>query len=92
MTDVTGFGFLGHLREMLTPDAGKAALGARITASRVPLLPQVREFAAMGEALIPGGSVQNLKAVEASVHFAAEVPRIEICVVSLLLAVFAFFV
>jgi len=75
VTDVTGFGFLGHLREMLTPDAGeKATVGARVVASKVPMLPQVMELCGMGDALVPGGTVQNLKNIEATVHFAAEVP------------------
>merc|ERR1711957_544873 len=74
VTDATGFGFLGHLREMLTPDAGATAtVGARIWATKVPLLPQAMELSSMGEAVIPGGTVQNLKHVEAAVDFAADV-------------------
>lgn len=39
MTDVTGFGLLGHLQEMLRPD-----LAALVDASQVPVLPQVAEL------------------------------------------------
>ncbi len=44
MTDVTGFGLLGHLLEMCRG----SRLGARIDMSRVPLLPRVLERAAAG--------------------------------------------
>lgn len=43
MTDVTGFGLLGHLQEMLRPD-----LAAWIHAAHVPLLPQVAELSRTG--------------------------------------------
>ncbi len=55
MTDVTGFGLLGHLREML---AGR--LGARIDAASVPLLPNVLALAARD--VMPGGTRKNLAA------------------------------
>eukprot|EP00927_Polykrikos_kofoidii_P072231 TRINITY_DN68371_c0_g1_i1.p1 TRINITY_DN68371_c0_g1~~TRINITY_DN68371_c0_g1_i1.p1 ORF type:complete len:847 (-),score=148.59 TRINITY_DN68371_c0_g1_i1:149-2350(-) len=74
VTDVTGFGFLGHLREMLTVDAGEdptSGIAVVVWASAVPVLPQVDELSSLGEAFMPGGSVQNLKMVEAkSVTFA----------------------
>jgi selenide, water dikinase len=50
-TDVTGFGLLGHLREML------AGVGARIRLSAVPVLPAARELAAAGS--VPGGTRRN---------------------------------
>lgn len=55
MTDVTGFGLLGHLQEML---GGR--LGARIDASAVPLLPHALALAARD--VVPGGSRKNLAA------------------------------
>lgn len=54
MTDVTGFGLLGHLREML------AGLGARIDAASVPLLPNALALAARD--VVPGGTRKNLAA------------------------------
>lgn len=63
VTDVTGFGLLGHLREMT---AG-SKVRARISAGRVPLLPEVRELAAAGS--VPGGTKRNLKAAQGVVQW-----------------------
>ena len=52
-TDVTGFGFLGHLAEMVEG----AGVGARIDAQDVPVIAEALEFAAMG--LIPAGAHNN---------------------------------
>ena len=52
-TDVTGFGLLGHLAEMIAGSATRV----RIEASAVPVLPEARDFAAIG--LVPGGAYKN---------------------------------
>lgn len=52
-TDVTGFGLLGHLFEML-----QRGLGARIDASSVPLFAGAAELAARN--IVPGGTRANL--------------------------------
>ena len=52
-TDVTGFGFLGHLAEMVEG----AGVGARIDAQGVPVIAEALEFATMG--LIPAGAHNN---------------------------------
>jgi selenide,water dikinase len=57
VTDVTGYGLLGHLREILEA----SGVGARIDAARVPVLPGVVELAAAG--VYPGGSDRNLKSL-----------------------------
>lgn len=62
-TDVTGFGLLGHLRNML--DASGVA--AEVEAAQVPLLPHTREMLAKGA--VPGGSSRNLESVAAVVRF-----------------------
>ena len=51
-TDITGFGLLGHLREMLS-----AHLDAIVATAAVPLLPGALELASEG--FIPGGSRRN---------------------------------
>ncbi|MCX6280945.1 MAG: selenide, water dikinase SelD [Bacteroidetes bacterium] len=54
-TDVTGFGLLGHLKEMLS--AG--GLSAEILWQQVPLLKMAWAYAVAG--MIPGGTVNNLE-------------------------------
>lgn len=53
MTDVTGFGLLGHLLEM----AEGAGLSARIADKAVPRLPGLQHYQAEG--CIPGGAQRN---------------------------------
>ena len=55
-TDVTGFGLLGHLHNMLR--AG--GVGARLQAGAVPVFARVQELAAAGA--VPGGTTRNLEA------------------------------
>jgi selenide,water dikinase len=63
-TDVTGFGLLGHLREM----ADGSGLGADIEASAVPVFDSVVDLAARGYA--PGGTQTNLRnAIAAGAEF-----------------------
>jgi len=66
-TDVTGFGFLGHLHHLL---AG-SGVAARVHASAVPLLPFARML--VEEGVVPGGSRQNLAYVEPHCTFDAGV-------------------
>jgi selenide, water dikinase len=54
-TDVTGFGLIGHLREMIDG----SGTGATIDAGAVPLLERAVELAALGHA--PGGTKSNLE-------------------------------
>ena len=60
-TDVTGFGLLGHLGEML------GGVGAEVDAASVPLLPGARELAAEG--VFPGGTRRNLEHVSGFTEF-----------------------
>jgi selenide,water dikinase len=53
MTDVTGFGLLGHLLEMCRG----AGLGARVKMAAIPLLDNVRSLADAG--LVTGASARN---------------------------------
>ena len=53
VTDVTGFGLLGHLLEVCEGSNVKAC----ITSSEIPLLPHVEEYRQQG--CIPGGTLRN---------------------------------
>ncbi len=68
-TDITGFGFLGHLAEMVV-DSG---YGVRIKAADVPLYPEALEWAAMG--LIPAGAYNNRSFRGAFVDFGTSVAQ-----------------
>jgi selenide,water dikinase len=69
MTDVTGFGLLGHLHE-LTSASGVAA---RVDSAAVPLLPGAVELMRAGA--LAGGSRRNREWLEPHVAFAAGVPE-----------------
>jgi len=60
-TDVTGFGLLGHLSEMLIA----SRVGAEVSTASVPLIEGFRSLAEAGS--FPGGSVRNLRAVRPTV-------------------------
>jgi selenide,water dikinase len=70
-TDVTGFGLLGHLSEMLAD----GFLDAVIHLSQVPLLPGVRDLASAG--YIPGGSRRNLTSVGDRVRWASDIIELD---------------
>ena len=67
LTDVTGFGLLGHLKNIC---AG-SRLGARIDAAAVPILPAALRLA--GEGVLPGGTRANLEFYGKWVRFGSRV-------------------
>ena len=66
-TDVTGFGLLGHLTEMVNG----SRVGARVYADRVPVLPGARALAERG--LVPGGSRRNRDSLAEVLRWADDV-------------------
>ena len=58
-TDISGFGLLGHSQEMLQNPRDAAPVGLQIEASRVPLLPHVRDYVAAGVATRAGKTNQD---------------------------------
>jgi len=75
-TDVTGFGLLGHLHNMLAA----SGVAAEIDAAAVPLFAGAAELAARGA--VPGGTERNREALAAHVTFAPGVPdatRVLLC-------------
>jgi len=68
-TDVTGFGLLGHLRNMLEA----SRVGATVWADRVPLLDGA--IALVERGAVPGGTQRNLEAIRDSVRWDRDVPE-----------------
>lgn len=68
VTDVTGFGLLGHASEM----AGGSDVSFDIYSNKVPLLNGTRELAAQG--IIPGGSKSNHSWLADSVSYPEGMP------------------
>jgi len=66
-TDITGFGFLGHLAEMVD----RSGCGVRIDSALVPVLPETAGYAKMG--LIPAGAYRNREYRNAMIEFAPSV-------------------
>ena len=64
-TDVTGFGLLGHLGEMVKG----SGVSAEIEVGAVPLLPGANALAAQG--VVPGGTQRNLQAASRFTQFGA---------------------
>ncbi len=62
-TDVTGFGLIGHLSEMVMG----SGMSARLFSSRIPVIPEALTFASMG--LIPAGAHKNRKFRETMTRF-----------------------
>jgi selenide,water dikinase len=67
LTDITGYGILGHGYEMA--DAGNVAL--RLSAGRMPLLPGALEYASRG--IITGGAARNRSHLEDKVTISDKV-------------------
>jgi selenide,water dikinase len=71
MTDVTGFGLLGHLRELVMA----SGVAADVDAQAVPALPGVLELLRGDEPPIAGGSRRNRAWVEEVTRFGADIPE-----------------
>jgi len=68
-TDITGFGLIGHLSEMVM-DTG---LGLDVHADKIPVIPEAFEYAKMG--LVPGGAYKNREFRESMVDISPSVNR-----------------
>ncbi|UCB51606.1 MAG: selenide, water dikinase SelD [Candidatus Zixiibacteriota bacterium] len=68
-TDVTGFGLLGHLKEMTRA----SKVDAVIYASKVPVIKEARDLAAAGA--VPGGTLSNLDFVSGTVEWDESIPE-----------------
>jgi selenide,water dikinase len=70
LTDITGFGLIGHLREMLLASEN---VSARISSSRIPLLEGALDCVRAGH--IPGGLTANREFAECVVGYENAVPE-----------------
>ena len=70
LTDITGFGLIGHLREMLLASEN---VSARLRADRVPLLEGALECIREGH--IPGGLKANRDFAECVVKYEDDIPE-----------------
>jgi selenide,water dikinase len=71
LTDVTGFGLLGHLRNI----TAASGVTAEVWADRVPVLPAAREYVKAG--IAPGGTRANWKFLADWVEYAPNVSQEE---------------
>ena len=71
MTDVTGFGLLGHLREL----AVSSRIGAEVQATSVPAITGVMELLRSSDPPVAGGTRRNRSWAEEVVDWAAGVPE-----------------
>jgi selenide, water dikinase len=71
MTDVTGFGLLGHLHEL----AAASGVAAEVNASGVPSIEGVEEMLGGDEPPVAGGTRRNRDWVEPSVDWQEAVPE-----------------
>ncbi|MCX6304876.1 MAG: selenide, water dikinase SelD [Bacteroidetes bacterium] len=69
-TDVTGFGLLGHLKEMVCG----AGVQAILQFEKVPIMDAAWEYAGAGA--IPGGTKNNLEYVKEFVHWGETIPEL----------------
>ena len=70
-SDVTGFGLLGHLREMMEG----SGLGARIYKSKVPIIEGTLDLLEQG--IAPGGTMRNLDSLKSTVLWDKEISENE---------------
>lgn len=70
-TDVTGFGLLGHLFEMLTPD-----VGFQVDWPEVPVLEAAFEYAGMG--LVPAGARRNFSYLEKVLAWSEKISKVDL--------------
>ncbi len=73
MTDVTGFGLLGHLVEM----ADGSGLTAELDAGAVPVLPGVTQYLAAG--CVPGGTLRNFESYGERISLLGEDQKHVLC-------------
>ncbi len=69
-TDITGFGLIGHIREMVIG----SEYGIVLFAEALPIIPEALEYAAMG--LVPAGTYKNREFCQSRVEMAPSIDRL----------------
>ena len=67
-TDITGFGLLGHIAEMVVD----SELGIEILVDKIPIITEAIEYATMG--MVPAGAYRNREFREPMVEISSSVP------------------
>jgi len=70
-TDITGFGLIGHMAEMITG----SGCGIKLQFSSIPVMKEAVEFASMG--LVPAGAFKNREFRECMVNFSDQVSSVD---------------
>ncbi len=70
-TDVTGFGLMGHLREMVL----NTSMGVQLESEKVKVIPEAHTLALAG--YIPGGTINNQKFVAKEVDWPASMSDLQ---------------
>ncbi len=73
MTDVTGFGFLGHLLELCEG----SGLAAKIDYSKIPIIEGIEAY--ISQKAIPGGTYRNWKSYGHKVDVTDEIRKMILC-------------
>ena len=71
MTDITGFGLLGHLTEM----AEGSGLTAEINFQSLPILDGARDY--LAQKVVPGATIRNWNSISYKISFAPDLPKQE---------------
>lgn len=77
-TDITGFGFLGHLHEM----AKASHLGAKIFLADVPVIPETWNLINNKQGVVPGGTLKNLEFLREDLIVNPDISEVDLTVLS----------
>jgi cysteine desulfurase NifS/selenium donor protein len=70
-TDITGFGLLGHLVEMIKQEG----MVVRLNMNAIPFLPGAAGFAANG--IVPGGTINNMAFTESFIDYGQTISEVQ---------------
>ena len=77
-TDITGFGFLGHLHEM----AKASRLGAKIFLADVPVIQETWNLIKNNSGVVPGGTRKNLEFLKEDLIVNSDISEVDLLVLA----------